>query len=150
MKGLMEDKKVCKKCGGYCCKQYPGAIDPADLGKNKKEIQARLVEMLRGNYIFDYWEGSFKRRKHTSYFLRPKVDNEVGTYSRVHGSWGGPCAFLTPSGCELPYEDRPRNCRELIPNPNYPEGKCKKGYDKEDSLTDWYKYRKMIKELIGR
>jgi Fe-S-cluster containining protein len=101
-----EDAKTCTKCGGECCKRYPGIIAPDDLGTTARDILSKCRELLRtGGYQVDWWEGD-----PNIYFVRPKImDHRSG--SVFSPSWGGSCYFLAYNGCKLSFEDRPLGCR---------------------------------------
>lgn len=49
-----------------------------------------------------------------AYYLRPAVKDHEGEIK--HASWGGACTFFQKGkGCELSYDDRPFQCRDLTP-----------------------------------
>ena len=126
---------ICSSCKGACCKNIPGICHPLDM-KIDKEI---LRELLNGDYIFDFYEGTKQY-----YYLRPKTVNEAGKW--FNGSWGASCSLLTPTGCPLKFKDRPHQCRSLIPKSDF---NCKSdGLSKKDYGKLWMQHHgKIILEL---
>jgi Fe-S-cluster containining protein len=108
------DAARCAACGGACCKSLPGAAFPEDF-PTAESVQEALAT---GRWALDWWEGD-PREGHDelteAYFLRPATKGKEGVVRDP--SWGGECTFLTPKGCELPAERRPRECRMLTPRP---------------------------------
>jgi len=113
---------ICTKCGGTCCKQYPGTMSPEDVlkvGKSDDMAEAVAAVLATGDYAIDWWEGD-PRDGHNEldrgYFLRPRVMDDRRVFSPT---WGGSCVFLTPDvGCRLPALARPTGCRQLEPQPD--------------------------------
>lgn len=141
-----ENKKVCTACGGHCCKQMPGCAYPEDFGSNDLEIEQNLIERLSTKkWAVDYWV----QEEGQGYFLRPAT--EKGEWP-IDPSWGGRCNLLTDKGCPLSFENRPKGCRDLIPNLNdpgncsYPEG----GNGKESAKEAWKPYWNMIDKVLEK
>jgi hypothetical protein len=82
--------------------------------------------MVDGIITIDWWEGD-PRYENISYFSEePKPADWMSKayYLRtrhigepaVHGSYGGQCALWTlENGCPLKFEERPYECKNLIP-----------------------------------
>jgi hypothetical protein len=108
------DAERCAGCGGACCKNLPGAAFPEDF----PTAEAVKVALDSGRWAVDWWDGD-PRPGHDElsqgYFIRPAIKGKEG--SRRDPAWGGECTFLTPMGCELPADQRPRECRMLRPRP---------------------------------
>ena len=65
------DTEVCSKCGGDCCKHYPGIYHPKDLSPElEKNI---LTGLLKKEMSVDWWEGKLKDRAQRT-FVRPSID----------------------------------------------------------------------------
>ena len=131
-----QNKDICTKCGGRCCKYLPGGVSPADLTEVTKESLLRLLQT--GKYAIDWWEGDYPE-----YFIRPAIKNCSSIFDPA---WGGECVFLTDIGCELPPKERPYQCRMLEP---VSEGKrcVKHGGDKETVKNMWKPYNGLIKSI---
>ncbi len=109
----IEDKEICKACGGLCCKSFPGLVTPKDVGAPDTDLMRQnLLEMLRsGRYCVDWIN-----QEEGLYFVRPAIKgNENVVFGHLYN---GECTFLTPTGCQLTFEKRPESCRTLIPKVN--------------------------------
>lgn len=130
-----ENKQICSKCGGKCCKSYAGAYHPSDFGEN---LNIEYIEKLltkRNDISIDCFENPSDGNKY-GYFLRPRhVGGDI-----VDMSWGAPCIHLTETGCELPFDERPYGCRKLDPK------NCSET-NKEENYLWWKKYWKELDTL---
>jgi Fe-S-cluster containining protein len=152
-----ESAAICGPCGGKCCKGMPGIFSPEDLGApNRAAMRERITGMLRtGSYAIDWWDGDPRPGKDyddadylsSVEFVRPAVKGHEGVLR--HPSWGGACTFLGPTGCAHTFENRPSNCRELVPNPKGPKGSCKmpEGLDKQAYVLMWLPYADLLDEI---
>ena len=139
-----ENKELCKKCGGECCKTMGCHLSPEDI-KEKITFEALEKMIETGIYSIDWWEGyeTPDGQEVNGYFLRMRnVHSNI-----VDPSWGGRCIMLAEDGCELKYEDRPRGGRLLIPNE---EGGCVSQYNKKQCADDWFKYYDILSDLVNR
>lgn len=142
-----EDKDVCTKCGGVCCKQLPGHTTPSDFDNDFNIVEEAL---LSGRYAVDWWENyeEVETAGANGWYIRPATKGMEGELK--DGSWGGECTFLTDKGCELSFENRPEGCRELIPAPDSKEGcyTIAKEDGKLRSARAWEKYDTEISRLL--
>jgi Fe-S-cluster containining protein len=109
----IENKKICSECGGDCCKNLPGNYYPSDFdlpeeNPTKNDFKKLKKIISKETIAIDWWEGL----KSPKYFLRPSIKD---VKRKFDPSWGGECIFLTDSGCKLPYNKRPLECRKLEP-----------------------------------
>lgn len=156
-----ENLEVCKKCGGNCCKNMPGAYSPEDLFKGEeitKESIKRLI-MESDNLSIDRWEADEEYGEEL-YYIRPKLvsrkpgmsdwfdlltlaigkcDSEKKVDFAIVTD-NHQCYFLGENGCKLSYDQRPKNCRDLIPNP---ENGCYIKEVKEQNMSEKLYYAKM-------
>jgi len=142
-----ENISVCSACGGKCCKNMPGILYPEDI---KEEITVDvLVKYYQEGYQFDYYEGSVDGSDKIGYYLRPQTIRSKDKI--VDASSGGQCIFLEPGGCSKIFDDRPTECKALIPDKKYGLN-C--GYDKYYSRLNaaiaWLSYNEIIEETIDR
>ncbi len=142
-----ENTSLCSGCG-QCCKRLPGIVSPSDL----KEITVdSLTALFKEGYQFDYWEGDLTGKPEHSgmifYYLRPQTKKSVGRI--VDGSWGGECVFLTESGCSKSFEERPAQCKALVPVEN--QG-CHVliPYEKKTMIKEWIPYNGIISQTIDK
>lgn len=136
----MENKELCTKCKGRCCKSCGCHYSPEDFKDLSYEGLKREID--KGYISIDWWEGNpFEDERNISrgLFLRIRNINS----SIVDASWGGRCVLLTEQGCPLDYENRPKGARLLIPS----EKGCKLEYDKQDCAKDWYRYSDILLRL---
>ncbi len=134
---INENYELCSECGGKCCKGLPGTVYPDDI--NELSFDA-IHEMLEsGRYSIDWWEAA-----EPIYFLRPATKGKEGNY--YDGSWGGECTFLSESGCELLFEERPTGCKALVPNPNHGKQACNvNGLNKRHGVDAWVPHQNLLK-----
>ena len=129
---------LCKKCGGRCCKRMPGIASPEDI--NCKGGIKTVLES--GKWAIDWYEGDPRPggRLNQVYYLRPRIRGFNHLY---HPAWAdaGECIFLRENGCFLSPDDRPLECRDLVPKENYD---CQAHYTKKELAMLWIKYQKKI------
>lgn len=141
----VEDKEICRSCGGKCCKALPGSLVPRDIGE---VTVPALVELFNtGLYSIDWWEGDPREEKDEidqAYFIRPRIK---GTRKLFDGAWGGECIFLTDAGCKFQLKDRPSQCRTLKPT----EGeRCVGAHGKNYYAILWLPYTDLILEAASQ
>lgn len=124
---------TCEECGGRCCKNLPGCAFPDDF-PTKESLQQALES---GRWAIDWWEGDPREGQdilREVKYVRPAIQGHEG--QRYHPAWGGPCTFLTDTGCELAPFDRPKECRYLMPMEVRP---CKnyEGLSKRQAAIAW-------------
>lgn len=134
----IEKPEICRRCGGKCCKYYPGAATPEDFGAPDRGV---LLEKLRfalasGRWTVD-WDGGGDEKV---YFVRPAIKGMEN--SAFDHAYTGECTFLRPEGCELPLHQRPESCRMLIP---VEEGRCdNQGYTRRSVAERWRGYQNEV------
>ena len=141
----------CKMCGGKCCTSYAGIYRPNDL--NRPITSDLILDLLKsGKYSVDSWVADpkdimFIRPKHAKH-SNPYMNKPIGVYDE---SWGGTCIHWDKDlGCLLSEEERPYQCRALIPGSKeclLPEA-AKAG--KYDLAMEWLPYEKEINEALHR
>jgi len=143
-----EAPTICGPCGGGCCKAYPGITSPTDFGAPNREVMLhRLTEAFRsGKWAIDWWEGDPRPEGERvggylskAYFVRPHVRGEEGWLRDA--TYGGRCTFHTDSGCTLEHNQRPTQCRTLVPAK---DGMCKQSVDKHELTLAWLPYTDII------
>ncbi len=144
-----ENISLCGICKGGCCRRAPGVVFPEDI---KEEItKESLKRYLDKGYAFDWWYDKLfdDQENTTNYYLRPQT---ITTKDKLfYPSWGGRCILHTDEGCSLNFEDRPTQCKALIPSKKDDQYNCKslseEKYGKKASALAWLKYNNIIKEL---
>ena len=140
----------CVGCG-QCCKNAPGKFVPADFGKDVKRMEKAIRD---GIAQIDYWEPDKQSRGKKVYYIRATAEEALGEV--VHALWGGPCAHHSDTnGCALSYDDRPKNCRDVVPN--WDGSECmslSEDRSKElgawDYVNEWRLWQRQIVGIIDR
>jgi Fe-S-cluster containining protein len=135
-----ENKELCSKCGGKCCKGMPGICQPEDFGQPLTEKIAEAL--VTQKYAIDWWYGDPRDGKDEldrTYYIRPATKNSQKMFDP---SWGGECIFLTGAGCTLSHDDRPHSCRMLEPKKD--EACEYHGVGKRKEVVQWIPYQKNI------
>jgi Fe-S-cluster containining protein len=144
---MPENKELCKKCGGKCCKDMSGMYAPSDF--KEVTIESMIKSLNTGIYSLDWWEGDPRTnipeedKLHQTYFIRPRHLRA----SIIDPSWGGICIHLHIDGCNLQYKDRPSNCRDLIPNID--SSKCHMIKTKANRVIEWIPYQDILSECYS-
>jgi hypothetical protein len=153
-----ENATLCGACEGYCCNSYPGGTVPEDWGAPDREVmRGRLLEAFgSGKWAIDWWEGdprdnvdfgvSLKDQLSMAYYVRPATtDIAVPLFDPTHGK---PCIMLDKNGCTLEHDDRPAQCRDLVPSENYPE-ECRgpASTTKQGCCIQWIPYGPWLRDL---
>lgn len=151
-----QNSELCKECGGQCCKFFPGAYFPGDYGFEVENLKENLLKAFRsGKVAVDLCEGDPRGWPQEcpdavpyTYYIRPKrrVHRSLIDYILAGDS---ACIHLTERGCELPFEQRPLNCRMLEPRPRH-LGCTAHGYHKEKAAQAWFPYEKIIKAAMDQ
>lgn len=131
---MTENKELCTSCGGKCCKSFAGTCSPVDFEEMSYKHLKTILDT--GKYSIDWWEG-----KKSTLFIRPRHKNSP----IVDPAWKGECNFLASTGCELPYEKRPTQCKELIPMVSDKE--CYGETSKKELIFRWKPYQQILRKL---
>lgn len=144
----MEDPEKCVQCGGKCCKFYPGITAPEDWGApDKAAMQVRITQAVRsGDYEFDDWYGDPTDEKGGGDFnvrmIRPTGQRGLSVRRDEYER----CQMLGDQGCKLPHDERPKQCRELVPGD--PTGQhCKDQFSKKQAAIAWMPYQDVTAEV---
>lgn len=135
-----ENKEICSKCKGRCCKNMGCHYSPRDFEKIEFEYLKNRIE--KENISIDWWDGDILSINEYSrvYYLRCRnIDSEI-----VNPSWGGQCMNLTDNGCNLSFKDRPLGGKMVIPQESY---NCINEYSKEDCVKEWRAYHSVLDKL---
>ena len=136
-----ENPSVCAKCGGKCCKHYGGIFHPEDFEEISEEALIKAID--KGDISIDWLEPDENfGYDQNIYFLRMRhVDAAI-----IDPAFMGQCVHLTPTGCDLPFDQRAYGCKSLEVDDDM---QCSKGcYDKYMAAGDWLAYQDELKALI--
>lgn len=133
---------LCTPCGGKCCKWMPGTYAPEEFGApHRVPMRFALAKALaEGRVTIDWYERSPSEHRPMLLYVRPAMKGYEGDLR--HPAWGGtPCTFLTDTGCELPHDSRPYQCRAMEP---LPDGCKSHGGGKWEGALPWKEYQDTI------
>jgi hypothetical protein len=140
-----ERRDICAICGGKCCKNVPGIAYPQDFGFDQmasEKIYERLVQLFSSMcWQIDCWE-RYKYGK--GYYIRPTTLKGRGEL--FHAAWCNEgCVFLQTDGCSLMFDNRPYECKELVPR----ESQClrtesKGKHPRHIAADKWLRYEYLI------
>jgi Fe-S-cluster containining protein len=172
------ERAICGRCEGACCKRAPGEAHPIDFGApDRARMRESLFEALSSGYwAIDWWEGDPHRKPRKGFvafdhlaatlgfriapsgpssveFVRAAQKGHVGRLH--HGTWGGSCALLGENGCALEFKARPLVCRALIPgrrlfDQDGCDGEMAGGWDKRAIAIAWMPYQDVLREVAER
>lgn len=146
-----ENKEICKKCGGFCCKKSGCDYFVSDFGFITK---GKIIEALEtGNVSI------------VSAFMPAKLPNgEEGImpflYLRARNkdrdivdlfSMKKECSMLTETGCMYSLEERPGGGKNLIPGINHlKELDCKPYLNPVTEMLKWKPYQNLLIKIVKR
>lgn len=98
-----ENKRICSKCNGACCKRAPGFFYAGDFRKIDFDEKKMVIDRIE------------RSKYSTIYFVRPRGERDDREY-RFSRIWSkGPCVYLQKEGCALDFRRRPYQCKILDP-----------------------------------
>ncbi len=143
MKSYFENKEICKKCGGRCCKRSGCGYLPTDFEK----------------LSFDYLKEQLDKGEISivAVFYGYKTDNEILIKPILHLrvrnvnrpivdllSKKTRCSMLSENGCKYSLDNRPTGGVLLIAN----EDGCYNLLPEEVSIREWKKHQEVLKDLV--
>ena len=152
-----ENFEICSACGGKCCNNLPGNAHPQDFGfdtMSEDQIREELTAMFKsGNWQIDWWENYSTEEGndgHKGIFIRPTT--KKGRGSIYHGAWDREgCTFHSNKGCDLAFNQRPFDCKELVPR----KSKCLIPFTEEErhpklvAIEKWWPYEDLITQVAS-
>lgn len=142
----LENRSICEKCGGKCCKKSgcDYFVDDFDvINKNK------LIELLDTGNVSIVSVFKFKRindKLICNPFLYLRVRNTDRDVVDLY-SMKTKCSMLTDTGCSYDFENRPGGGKNLVPRENL---KCTPYRDQLEELNKWDKYQGVLRKLVKR
>lgn len=154
MDGYMPGEE-CKNCRGRCCREHGCSLSPEDMEQalikegfttsvlklEEEELHKGILGLLQKDcgkelYAID----RFGTVGGLVFFLRMR--HKCHTFIGIDAV--GECIALTPEGCSLNAEQRPRGGRFLESSP---DGHCKQHYTQEMMERDWGPYQKVLSAI---
>lgn len=150
-----ECQVLCSICGGECCRTKPGIEGPERFTKLHDPVRALADLLASGLWVLDEHLGTYLtfpggNGELTILYPRPATtaERKAGPLTVIPGS--GECVFLAAEGCRLPFGERPRMCRELVPEVNF---ECHADWTRRDAADAWLPWQDTVRaalELLGR
>lgn len=144
---MLENKDICKKCGGRCCKKSGCDYSPSDftdlsfnaLLEKLNEGKISIVAALR---IEKLPNGS----KYVNPFLYLRARNLNRDIIDLF-SMKTTCSQLTEIGCKYNFDERPSYGKNLVPKDN---GVCYPLKNPNLILEEWDSYQKVLSRIVKR
>lgn len=148
-----EDASQCTGCG-RCCKRMPGILDASQIdGYSAQDV----ADLINRGYCFDSWHGDPRPESEIRpgtelrevYFIRPRSKRAANKI--IDEPWGpSECMFLTDTGCSMSFDERPAQCRSLVPDLVNGCGTNmeKTPWGKQNMTLRWIPYQKVILEAL--
>lgn len=143
-----ENKDVCSRCGGACCKYTPGALHPLDIAPSGDigELFEKINEMVNGgDYIITV--RSLEKGELSNEMVRVVTPRTSVTKrsSAIFEDYNiGQCVFHSETGCSLKDRNRPIECRTLVPDPEGELCRTDKSLDKLVFYEEWQKHSEVL------
>lgn len=144
----IENKEMCKICGGYCCKKSGCDYAPSDFKALGVNDLAKILES--GNIsIVAALKFSFAKDKLIAtpfLYLRARNKNrEVVDLLSMKTT----CSMLREDGCTYSYEERPSGGVNLVPKKNSKDI-CLPNKDPLSIMKGWESYQRPLGKLVKR
>lgn len=144
---ILENKNICAKCGGICCKKCGCDYFVSDIESFKIDA---LEKLLATNHVSIVAALGFKELKNgqltVDYVLYLRERN-IGRGIIDLFSLKRTCASLTDTGCPYTLKERPSGGTTLIPKENF---KCYSSVDRTEELNKWLPYQNVLERLVKR
>lgn len=143
---IIEDRNICAKCGGMCCKKSGCDYWIEDV---KDKSLNGLINFIASENVSIVAFMHFKE-------LNGKIINAPFLYLRARNddrdivdllSMKTKCSKLTDTGCEYSYEERPSGGKNLVPVEN---GRCHPNINPMDKILEWEPYQKQLTRIVKR
>jgi len=142
-----EDRSICSRCGGECCKTQPGIDHPAPYLAADDPAIALAARLGSGTWVLSLhpWRDTATDIWEALYYPRPATVVEQAAGSLLAQSDDAHCTFLTPAGCQLPFAERPYLCQVLEPNITF---SCSAPWSKRDAALAWRPQQELVHAAV--
>lgn len=138
-----ENKELCKKCDGKCCKKSGCDYSADDLKKVTKDYIVQLLEEGNTSIVayFDIRIINGKPKFLPTLYLRArnKGRGEIDLFSLKRT-----CSLLTKKGCPYSFYERPTGGKNLVPH----ENGCYQLQDPKTILNSWIPYQSILYSIV--
>lgn len=147
MDKILEDKNLCKACGGRCCKKSGCDYSTSDFESIKREVILGALETGEVSVVATF---DFKRRSNGRLvsipFLYLRARNKERDVIDLLSIKTG-CSMLTDEGCIYNFQNRPTGGVNLVPMAN---GKCYPDKSPLEIVETWRPYQKLLGQMVKR
>lgn len=143
----IEDKSICAKCGGYCCKKSGCDYFVSDFESMKIDYLINVLNEGRTSIVAFL---DFKRLPNGKLVCEPLLALRARNINRDVIdllSFKTTCASLEENGCHFDLEHRPSGGAALIPGKNMT---CHNSVDYLGELEKWRPYQKVLERIVKR
>lgn len=143
----LENKELCAKCGGYCCKAGGCMYFVTDFENMKLEYLSKILETGRV---------SIKASLRLEMLPNEKIVVNPILYLKARNinhdiidlvSFQTTCASLEETGCYFDFENRPSGGVLHVPREN---GACYSAFDVTSEVNKYLPYQKILQRLVKR
>lgn len=143
----IEEKNICAKCGGFCCKKSGCDYFVTDFESLKIDY---LMEVLNEGRTSVVASLDFQRLANGKLVCSPILSLRARNRNREVIdllSFKTTCASLEENGCHYDLENRPSGGATLIPGENMT---CYSEVDRVEELKKWMPYQKILERIVKR
>jgi len=143
----IEDKSICAKCGGYCCKKCGCDYFVSDFESMKIDYLINVLNEGRTSVVSFL---NFQRLSNGKLVCEPLLALRARNINRDAIdllSFKTTCASLEENGCYFDLEHRPSGGASLVPGENMT---CYNSVDKLDELKKWIPYQQILERIVKR
>lgn len=142
-----ENKDICKKCGGFCCKKCGCDYFVKDFDNFKFDYLDNILQEGKISIIASF---DFTRLKNGKLVYEPILSLRERNINRDIVdllSFKTTCASLTEFGCTYDITKRPSGGIALIPSTT---GPCYSEINRIEELNKWRTYQKVLSKLVKK
>lgn len=142
-----ENKDICAKCGGICCKKCGCDYFVADFESMKLDY---LIDVLNTGRVSVVAYLEFQKLPSGKLTCQPVMYLRARNINRGEIdllSLKTTCASLEENGCHFDLNTRPSGGSTLVPGEN---GTCYNTVNRLEELIKWLPYQKVLSRLVTR
>lgn len=147
MKKGFENRSICAKCGGLCCKRSGCSYYVSDIKEMTVEYIIKMLDSgqtsVAGNILF---KKNNEGKIYSEYYLFLRTRN-INREAIDLYSLNTACALLKEDGCPFTFAERPSSAKMLKPKRNH---KCQNKGDNKKELDNWLRVQDILEEVVLR
>lgn len=138
-----ENKELCSKCGGFCCKKSGCDYFTSDFKVINKNVLIELLETGNVSIVSTFIFSNENTNITPFLYLRARnKDRDIVDLFSMKKE----CSMLTESGCSYDLEHRPGGGVNLIPSKDL----CTPLRDPKKEIEKWKPYQGLLSKLVKR